>query len=344
VVIVIIKDRENDSEYLRVVGLTGYILNLVLEINNAITKELYLYVEILSRKLLENLVINILLKSLGPTAVWENSDSNVRQNLSKLLKTFWSFVDNDFKKYCVTFSREDLKTLQDVSWAIKKLGDSGVHTVKLEASKESVMARQNDLQNLVDFLIGLERIVPNENKSLELSKPVSEIFPNGYVSWNISYPRHFPSKALAKKESTGLYYFTINCEVQNQIADTLRCQLYFQSEHQAVGFQFEAPKRRFDWRHLKWIEDDKSLNIVEEDYIGPKQKSLFVINGFLRPGRLLANQRKLTLKYRILARSESGIFRIRGVDSKLRLLIIPIINEFPSENSYDSEENKNNSI
>ncbi len=152
------------AEYIQTDGLHGYIKKLAIAVNKAAASRSFVCVEVLSRKILENLVIDILLKSKGPSTIWKDSSANIKHNLSTLLNTFWDLVDTEFKPYLHNYDKAALSKLQSISWKIKNLGDAGSHTVRLDTSEDSIMKRQRKLQDLVDFLVRLLDLLPNDAK------------------------------------------------------------------------------------------------------------------------------------------------------------------------------------
>lgn len=194
----------NDIEYLRTKNLDGYILKLVHEINKAYDAGLFISVEVLSRKLIENLVIDLLLKNPGPSSVWRDSKANIKNNLTTLLRSFWELIDDEFKKYCANYSTSKIEEMRNTSWEIKKLGDEKIHTVSVTSTQDDLLERQTRFQDLIDFMLKIYKGIPHEHKKEEEAKSTSmdgesnkldeiaQLVDDDWILLRRSFPNQYP--------------------------------------------------------------------------------------------------------------------------------------------------------
>lgn len=148
------------SNYLEPEGYKNPIRGLIQLINDAYQSNHFICLALLLRKLLETMLIHILLKNPGPTAVWDDSSSNDRKTLHRMLKSFWEFVNSIYKPYIVQYDSSILNSIRDTTWNIKKMGDQNAHTLIFHTSKNSVDLRQDAVQKMILFLDNIASEIP----------------------------------------------------------------------------------------------------------------------------------------------------------------------------------------
>ncbi len=150
------------DEYLRTKGYIQPILGLIEKVNEAYHSEHYVCLDLLFRKLLETLLIQLLLKNPGPTAIWVDSSCNNRKTLHTILRTFWEYMETSYKPFAAQYDESILSDIRNGMWDIKKLGDQKAHTLLSSATKDRTDARREIFQLVLDFLIDIREKIPED--------------------------------------------------------------------------------------------------------------------------------------------------------------------------------------
>ena len=150
------------DEYLRTQGYAQPILGLIEKANEAYQSKHYVCLDLLSRKLLETLLIQLLLKNPGPAAIWIDSSSNYRKTLHTMLQSFWDYMETRYKPFAAQYDESTLSDFRNEMWDVKKLGDQKAHTLLSSATKDSADTRREIFQRVVDFLIDLREKIPED--------------------------------------------------------------------------------------------------------------------------------------------------------------------------------------
>lgn len=175
--------------YLRTTNLRPPFLGLVTQINKAYEAKMYLCMDLLTRKLVESLVIDVLLKNPGIAAVWVDSKKNIRRSLHYMLTRLWDLMNTAYKQFIPQYGNHRLRDLRNTSWDAKKTGDIQAHTLLTKATKETVDGRREGIQDLMDFMLDLREKIP-ENVELVSIEEKSE---SGGIPLNVRYPKKLPS-------------------------------------------------------------------------------------------------------------------------------------------------------
>jgi hypothetical protein len=140
-----------ENKYLDVKNLPdGFYEDLVFLINKCYLLGIYEAVQIFSRKLLENLLVDILRKKFSTRKIdlFFNTNSGRFHGFSTLLDNFKNNLD-EFKPYSGALDHNFLEKIK----RYKVFGDSSAHTLELNVKKEDL--DNNDLEYIINHLISI---------------------------------------------------------------------------------------------------------------------------------------------------------------------------------------------
>ncbi len=281
------------SNYLDVNGFSGFVLDILNDINASYQHNILIAVEILSRKLIEKMVINILIKNPGPDYVWTDQKANIIKNLHSLLMAFWEKLDSDFKKYVTNVNHKTLKELKDVSWEIKKWGDYSAHNVARKIMEKELEQKRPMFQNLINFLKELEGRIPIEHQTIESSDTNNEMEKEDEkkgISWGLkSCPAYFPDRTDWILRNGKIIAFHLSFRVKNLDKNALKFSFYIASRDQLVAFASDRTKKKINWKKLRFESKNIFLDASETECLMPNEESMFYFNGYYRP-KYLANK------------------------------------------------------
>jgi len=128
-------------------------------INKCYSYRIYPAVSVFSRKLLENLLIDILRKKYGEqrSELFLNKTRKRFCSFNILLKNFSGNLD-DFKSIIPDLDEEFIKNMD----TFREAGNSSAHSLELNVKKEELDEKQKDLEHIVKILIRIyNNITPN---------------------------------------------------------------------------------------------------------------------------------------------------------------------------------------
>ena len=284
------------AEYLRVTGYQQPILGIIEKINETYTSGSYVCLDLLTRKLLETLLIQVLLRNPGPTAVWVDSSSDHRKTLDTMIRTFWEYMDTAYKPFAAQYDKESLTTIRNIMWELKKIGDQQAHSLLSCASQTSAETRRNDVQMMVDFLWDLRDKIPEsivlgvENETLDRNAPIRVAVDHIPVLPNAAEVRR-----LGVMTYTSSIIFTIEA-----IKEPVDCRVYVRSKSQAMGFRLDYPVNVSCGPFgLRKRETQITLDGVIKERLDPACPREFKFEGVLRPAYLGYGQKTMTIFYKI---------------------------------------------
>ena len=126
--------------------------SLVESINKSFAYGIHSAVDILARKLLENLLIDILRKrfTMEKTSLFFDEEHGRFHGFNVLLKNFRENL-NEFKPVMPTLDRKFVDRLN----GFREAGNSAAHTLELEVKEAELEARKDELQFVVRTLVRL---------------------------------------------------------------------------------------------------------------------------------------------------------------------------------------------
>ena len=319
------------EEYIETEGLPEPYRRVADNINRSFATGHYVCTALLLRSMLEILVTDILLRNPGPAAVWEDSKKGMRYGLHRLLTTLWDFTSSDYKPYLAGYSGEPLDTLKDASWEIKKLGDSCAHEIMPNEIERRVTEHKINLGNLVIFLTHLHSRIPEGRKILSDDKREET---DKLLRYEVEYPHELPSHHYWLKHPNEMPYFDVIFRVQPPPKETT-CWIEIESHSQTIGFLLETPVKRMNWHTLRREEHIMTLSYVISDRLKLTHPTEYVFHAVLRPNRLHALQKPVTLKYRIYGQEVEGH---RFFDSGHARLVLPLVDDLPSKSQQSWAE------
>ena len=139
------------EKYLSVKVLPGdFYIELQEQINKAFAYNILPAVQILSRKFLENLIVDILRKRYGMQRVELFYDTSRRRfhGFETLLKNLHDRID-DFTGISPVFNSDFLKKINK----FRELGNSSAHTLELNLDKEELKKDVKDLEYIIKVLV-----------------------------------------------------------------------------------------------------------------------------------------------------------------------------------------------
>ncbi len=302
--------------YLQEKGVRSPFVNIIKQINSAYNSKMYVCVDLLTRKLLETVIIDILLKNPGPVAVWINPQKNHRQTLHYMLTRFWSFMKTSYKEFIPQYPNEFIKELQDISWDIKKIGDIQAHALVSSAVRQSIENRRDKLQSLIDFLLDFREKIP---ESITLVS-IEESAVGDDLRINVRHPKAFPSVEEMGRAFLAPFDIIVTLRPPKE---TTNCRVYIKSESQAVIFELEPPIKRWKWRNWRprKIELDVALDAAIETHLNQTSSTEFRFHGIFRKNKLRPLQKEIVFIYRV---SALAIESKKGFDTGACRFTIPI--------------------
>ncbi|MHA1864242.1 MAG: hypothetical protein ACTSWA_10780 [Candidatus Thorarchaeota archaeon] len=292
------------TPYLRLEGMRPPFFNIIEQINAAYRSQMYVCVNLLTRKLLETMIIDILLKNPGPVDVWIDIKKNHRQTLHYMLTRFWGFMKTSYKEFIPQYPKEILKEHRDTSWNIKKIGDLQAHTFVSSATQQLIDDRRERLQNLIDFIVDLREKIPESIKLVSIEEKGNMKQMSG-LTIDIRVPEAFPSKSDMGNEQEALFEVVISLDPPKEHT---KCRVYVKSESQAAVFELEPPVKKWDWSSFppRKKEENLSLDASIETELNLLNPTTFRFHGLFRPYWLRAFQREIILLYRLTGSSRES--------------------------------------
>jgi hypothetical protein len=141
----------SESKYLNIPTLPdSFYVELQEQINKAFKYEIFPAVQILFRKLLENLIIDILRKKYGMTKIELFYDTNKGKfhGFNFLLKVLDERI-NDFAAISAVFDKEFLKKINE----FREQGNSSAHTIELKLDKDRIAKEAKEKEYIINVLI-----------------------------------------------------------------------------------------------------------------------------------------------------------------------------------------------
>ena len=311
-------DKNAENDYIKIEGMRQPFLEIANQINRAFKEEFFVCTDILCRKLLESLIIDLLMKNPGPDVIWEDASSNVRHTLHHMLVEFWNLIDTSFKPFIPQYPKRAISELKDTSWEIKKLGDYRAHAVFKKSNKDNVLERRDSTQMLVDFILDLKHKIP-ENIKLPTTSVRKE---NIGLEWYYKAPTVFPtfSKLIDKGVQVSLFSFGIVFDATEEIID---CTVNVNSNSQAAVFRLENPVFKWErkgWR-IKKVRHDVTTYVSDSCRLSHTGETEFQFPGIYRPVWLHPLQNEIILRYRIIGKI---LTERKQYDSGIQILRIQI--------------------
>ncbi len=139
-------------------SLTNNFYNMLIEeINLCYHRKAFTAVSILSRKLIENLLIELLKTKFGnqdetSLGVYYDTENGRHNKYSILLENFWSNFNEHFRSCCNIGNRSILSNLKNKMKELKNTQDATAHSVEVRKTKSTIDIEKEKIVDVFNFL------------------------------------------------------------------------------------------------------------------------------------------------------------------------------------------------